>query len=78
MKLYFFIPKVEAPTLFSQFRLISLCNVYKLITKVIANRLKTILPKLISSAQTSFVLRRHITDNIVIAQCLEDILLIIL
>jgi hypothetical protein len=40
------IPKVKNPTSVMDFRLISMCNViYKIIFKVLANRLKIILPK---------------------------------
>ncbi|KAH9734521.1 putative ribonuclease H protein [Citrus sinensis] len=42
--------------------------VYKTITKMVANRLKTILPQIIGPAQTSFVPGRHIIENIIVAQ----------
>jgi hypothetical protein len=46
------IPKEKNPSSFAHLRPISLCNVsYKIITKIIANRINPLLPKLISPNQ---------------------------
>jgi hypothetical protein len=63
------IPKDSNPSNFSRFHPISLCNsYYKILTKIIANRLNPLLAKLISENQTGFLRDKQITDNIILVQ----------
>lgn len=62
------ISKVKCPESVTDLRPISLCNVlYKIMSKILANRLKIILPKIISPSQSAFVPGHLILDNILIA-----------
>lgn len=59
------IPKVQNPEFVSQFRPISLCNYsYKVLLKLMANRIKPLLSDLIFPTQNAFMAGRQIQDNI--------------
>lgn len=63
------IPKCQHPAKVTDYRPISCCNVlYKIISKILANRLKQCLPSLINKAQSAFIEGRQIMDNILLAQ----------
>ncbi|KAJ0744136.1 putative RNA-directed DNA polymerase [Helianthus annuus] len=58
------IPKVKDPQLISEFRPISLVgSIYKIIAKVLANRLKLVISDISSPVQSAFVGGRNILDS---------------
>jgi len=62
------IPITPNPTTMLDFRPISLCNViYKLVTKVLSNRLKPLLTFIVSESQSASTLGSLIIDNTLVA-----------
>jgi len=62
------IPKKKEAVFMKDYMPISCCNVlYKVISKILANRLKTILPKFISANQSAFVKERLLMENLLLA-----------
>ncbi|KAL4292566.1 hypothetical protein AHAS_Ahas18G0040900 [Arachis hypogaea] len=63
------VPKINNPEFINQFRPIALCNVsYKVITKIMVDRIKPYLNDRIAVHQSSFIPGRKIQDNILIAK----------
>ena len=62
------IPKTNSPKRITDFHPINPCHVvYKLISKTLANRLKALLPHIITENQSAFTSDRLITDNVIVA-----------
>ncbi|KAI0498301.1 hypothetical protein KFK09_021542 [Dendrobium nobile] len=62
------IPKHSHANSISDYRPISLCNVfYKVVAKLLANRLKKVLPYIIHESQGGFIKDRSASDNIILA-----------
>uniref|UniRef100_A0A803QCJ3 Reverse transcriptase domain-containing protein n=1 Tax=Cannabis sativa TaxID=3483 RepID=A0A803QCJ3_CANSA len=63
------IPKKSNASTLKDFRPISLCStLYKIVAKILSNRLKLVLGSLISPSQSAFLSERIMFDNIYIAQ----------
>ncbi|KAK4382864.1 putative mitochondrial protein [Sesamum angolense] len=63
------VPKVQLPQSMADFRPISCCTVlYKIISKVMVNRMKVSLQQLVHFSQNAFIPGRKITENILLAQ----------
>lgn len=62
------IPKKKEVKYFKDYHPISLCNVlYKVISKLIANRLKKLIPSFISLNQSAFIKDRLLIENVLLA-----------
>jgi hypothetical protein len=62
------VPKIKNALHVKDYRPISCCNtIYKCISKIIASRLRLVLPTIISSNQAAFLPGRSILDNILLA-----------
>ena len=63
------IPKISNPTIVNHFKLIRLCNVvYKIILKLLVEKLRPLLDKIISPTQSAFILNKWIAENQIIVQ----------
>lgn len=62
------IPKIKKPQRMADLHPISLCNVlFRILSKVLPNRLKPCLHTLISDKQSAFIEGRLLTDNALVA-----------
>jgi len=69
------VPKVRDPTYLEQYRPISLVGaMYKIIAKVLAERIKKVLPSVINESQSAFLRDRGILDSVLTAnEMVEDL-----
>jgi hypothetical protein len=67
------IPKVNSPQRLNAFRPISLVgSMYKILAKVLANRLRMVIGNVISDSQSAFIKGRQILDGILVANEIVD------
>lgn len=67
------IPKVDHPQKLNDYRPISLVgSIYKVLAKVLANRLRQVIGSVVASEQSAFVQNRQILDGILIANEVVD------
>lgn len=62
------VPKVDSPSSVKDYRPIACCNViYKLISKILTNRLAAVIGEVVDAAQAGFIPGKNIADNILLA-----------
>ncbi|XP_074283365.1 uncharacterized protein LOC141607914 [Silene latifolia] len=65
------IPKKAIPNAVTDYRPICCCTVfYKTVSKILANRLQSILPSIVGAEQVAFIKGRSIFENIILSQTL--------
>jgi len=69
------VPKVKDPTTIDQYKPISLVGaMYKIITKVMSNQIKTVLPMVIDENQSAFMQGRGLLESVLVAnEVIEDV-----
>jgi len=68
------IPKIESPQSLNDFRPITMVgSLYKVLSQVLANRLRCVMANIISETQSAFIHGRQILDGLLIAtELVED------